>query len=89
MKKELESKDLVIEELQVRIDDIEQRELALNLEIHNVPEKPNENLKHAVECIAAALGAKESLRGISTAYRSRQQRGKPRVITVEFTNARS
>jgi hypothetical protein len=87
MKKDIESKDKIIEDLQVRMNEFEQRELALNLEIHNVPEMPNERLADVVGRIATALGAPDTMQGISNAYRSRQIKGKPRAIAVQFNNA--
>jgi hypothetical protein len=87
MKKDIESRDIIIDDLQTRMNEFEQRELALNLEIHNVPEAPTERLADIVGRIATALGAPETMHGISNAYRGRQIKGKPRAIAVQFNNA--
>lgn len=69
---------------------LEQRELAFNLEIHKVPEKLNEKLDTKCWPNSTALDAKDTkMQGISTVFRSRQQKGQPSVTTMMFKNAHS
>jgi len=73
--------------LQSRVDDLEQQNLALNLEIHGVPEIPGENLNNVAQDIADTMGVSESTREICEMYRGRKMKNKPRAIVIKFSNA--
>jgi uncharacterized protein YoxC len=66
------------------VNDLQQSKLALNLEIHGVPQKADEKLQEVVSDIAEVIGAPESISDIRKIYRGRKVRDKPAPIVIEF-----
>jgi uncharacterized coiled-coil protein SlyX len=72
-----------VNNLQTRVNDLEQAQLANNIELHGVPEEKGENVWNVVCDIAEAIDAKDSMDG-AYCYRARKVKNKPAVIVIRF-----
>jgi len=70
-------------DLHMRVNDLEQAQLAKNIEIHGVPQSAEENVWNVVHGIAQAIEAEDTLEG-AECYRGRKMKNKPNVIVVKF-----
>lgn len=87
VKKELTVKNHEISSLKQEIVEMQQYSRNKNIEIHNVPEAENEDLKEVVPKIAQLLGIHLEKRDVDVAHRlpSRNQL-KPKPIIVQFSS---
>lgn len=90
--KDSKQKDGIINELQSRVNEVEQGRLALNVEISGVEQKPCENMMEIVKNIAGKLGIEETLNSVAEVYRAntvrRGMQGMPPSLIVRFTSLR-
>jgi hypothetical protein len=73
--------------LHVRVNELEQEKLALNVEILGVEKTQNENLNKLVEEIAQVMNVPETADNIEAVYRGRSIKNKPQAIVVKFKYA--
>jgi len=87
MQKQIDTQKTDITNLESRVDELEQDKLALNLEIHGVPEIPGEDLYSVAQDIADTMNASASTEGIADMFRGRKMKNKPAAIVVKFQNS--
>jgi len=87
VKKDLAVKNREISSLKQELVDMQQYSRNRNLEIHNLPEKPDENLKEVVGKISEVLGVHIESGDIDVVHRipSRNTR-RPKPVIVQFVN---
>jgi hypothetical protein len=92
----IKEKDALINELQIQVNQLQQSGLALNLELHGVPDAPQIPLADALSNLAEKVGAPTLTESVVEYYRlpgrppkAQGQRSPPGVVVLKFKDARA
>jgi hypothetical protein len=91
----VKQRDATVNELQLRVDQLEQCSLSLNLELHGVPEMPQIPLATTLQELAAKVGAPPPAQTVAEHFRlpgrpsraAQGQRPLPGVVVLKFKEA--